>query len=425
MPQTENLIAFLRDQIGKPYILGSAGPDTYDCSGLTYTAFKEKCNIELPRSSTDQYGSGEAVEKNNLREGDMVFFDTGWSERNPDHCGVYTGNGNFINANSYYNSVKEEKLDSTYWGPLYYGARRILNETNNNNSSNASSSSTSNSSSSGSNTSNTNSSSITSNNTNVLKKGDNNDTVKNLQESLKSYGYLDKNTTSTGYYGDQTVKAVTEFQITYQIISASSDSIAGIYEENTKNILQKLSAPFSDVPLTHAYARYIAYLSKRNIVEGYAGEVFKPEQNINRAEALKIILTTFNIASTTETTLPFTDVKKTDWFYPYVKTAYLNNIVSGYDTPQGKIFKPGDSITRAEAIKIIINTGNISLVTETSVTFTDNKTDGWYYEYINTAIALGMLISRTKNTIEPNAPITREELCRAIVKADLLIKYNM
>lgn len=409
MSQITSLIKFLRSQIGKPYNLGATGPAEYDCSGLVYSAYKNSCQIDLPRLSNEQYQAGSNVEYSTLQPGDIVFFDTGWSERNPDHCGIYTGDGNFINANSYYNAVKEEALESNYWKPLYYGARRILDNRNS-----GLSSSTVASTNSTVNTSNHNAA--------ILQKGMQGSAVQALHQKLAGYGYLSASESNNNTFDDQTVKALQEFQIGYLIIKKLTDPVAGIYEGQTKIKLDHLAAPMADVPVSSAFAPYIAFLLNRNIIQGYAGHVFKPNQAINRAEALKIILETFGITSNDTTALPFKDVKKTDWFYEYLQNAYRLGIIKGFESSSGIMFKPADSITRAEAVKIILALCKIPLVYPASSHFTDISKGDWYYQYIETAGTLKMLVPNNSWKIEANRSITRAELCQAVVRA-YLAKY--
>jgi cell wall-associated NlpC family hydrolase len=79
-------------QLGKPYEWGAAGPDTFDCSGLTMWAWA-KAGVSLPHHSGSQYNQGTHVSQSELRPGDLVFFGSPIH-----HVGIYVGNGNMINA---------------------------------------------------------------------------------------------------------------------------------------------------------------------------------------------------------------------------------------------------------------------------------------------------------------------------------------
>ncbi|HKH55651.1 MAG TPA: C40 family peptidase, partial [Propionibacteriaceae bacterium] len=107
-------LAFAKAQLGKPYQFASAGPDSYDCSGLTSASWKA-AGVTLPRTSQAQFGVGRAVSKSELAPGDLVFFYSGLS-----HVGLYAGNGMLIHAPHPGSSVEYIKMS---YMP-YAGARR-------------------------------------------------------------------------------------------------------------------------------------------------------------------------------------------------------------------------------------------------------------------------------------------------------------
>ena len=81
-----------KEQLGDKYKYGAAGPDKWDCSGLTMKAWAE-AGVKLPHSSSQQYKIGTKVKKADLQPGDLVFFYSG-----PSHVGIYAGNGQVIHA---------------------------------------------------------------------------------------------------------------------------------------------------------------------------------------------------------------------------------------------------------------------------------------------------------------------------------------
>lgn len=107
-------LAFAKAQLGKPYQFASAGPNSYDCSGLTYASWRA-AGVTLPRTSQAQYGVGRAVSKSELALGDLVFFYSGLS-----HVALYAGNGMVIHAPHPGSSVEYIKMS---YMP-YAGARR-------------------------------------------------------------------------------------------------------------------------------------------------------------------------------------------------------------------------------------------------------------------------------------------------------------
>lgn len=122
-PLGEQIVAFALQYVGYPYIYGTAGPDTFDCSGFTsyvYAHFGYKLN----RSSKDQIKDGVAVSKENLQQGDLVLFSSNGSY--PTHVGLYIGDGNIVHASTEKDGVKISSLDTSYYIQTYFGARRVL-----------------------------------------------------------------------------------------------------------------------------------------------------------------------------------------------------------------------------------------------------------------------------------------------------------
>ncbi|REK85579.1 peptidoglycan endopeptidase [Streptomyces inhibens] len=115
---TATLVAFLKAQLGKAYVLGASGPSSYDCSGLTQAAFSQ-IGIDLPRVSQDQSTAGTQVGLDNLQVGDILYWGSAGSAY---HVGVYVGNGNFIGAQNPSTGIVERPL--SYDMPT--GAVRVL-----------------------------------------------------------------------------------------------------------------------------------------------------------------------------------------------------------------------------------------------------------------------------------------------------------
>ncbi|MFI2300559.1 NlpC/P60 family protein [Actinacidiphila glaucinigra] len=85
-------IEFARAQLGKPYVYGATGPNSYDCSGLTQAAWGA-AGVSIPRVTYDQVDFGSRVSADQLQPGDLVFF---YSDIT--HVGLYIGGGQMIHA---------------------------------------------------------------------------------------------------------------------------------------------------------------------------------------------------------------------------------------------------------------------------------------------------------------------------------------
>ncbi|GHB44039.1 glycoside hydrolase [Streptomyces viridiviolaceus] len=102
--KAEKALAFARAQIGKPYVWGATGPDSYDCSGLTQAAWKA-ADVTLPRTTYDQVAAGTTVPISQAQPGDLVFF-----YDDVTHVGLYIGNGMMIHAPKPGTYVREESV---------------------------------------------------------------------------------------------------------------------------------------------------------------------------------------------------------------------------------------------------------------------------------------------------------------------------
>ena len=107
------VVSYAYQFIGRPYVFGATGPDSFDCSGFTQYVFKNAAGVSLPRTTYDQINVGTPVAYSDLQPGDLVFPHTG-------HVGIYIGGGQMIHAPSTGDVVK---VSSVY---KFYTARRVV-----------------------------------------------------------------------------------------------------------------------------------------------------------------------------------------------------------------------------------------------------------------------------------------------------------
>jgi len=142
------------------------------------------------------------------------------------------------------------------------------------------------------------------------------------------------------------------------------------------------SVPFTDIT-GHWAETYIEALRLRCILSGVSAGVFAPNQSITRAEFTKIVLKGFHIpVQMTVTEKPFPDVETTAWYAPYIAAAKAKGIVMGY--PNGN-FKPDQAIDRVEALKILLLASGVDLsdtVVTPEKMFIDTFADEWYAVYV-------------------------------------------
>lgn len=120
----KELTSYARSLIGTPYQYGGSSPKTgFDCSGFVGHVFRYSADIVLPRNSQQISRHGQAVKPKELREGDLVFYDT--NNQAYSHVGIYLGKDRFIHAPSNGGGVRVEDMKLDYWRKHYNGARRI------------------------------------------------------------------------------------------------------------------------------------------------------------------------------------------------------------------------------------------------------------------------------------------------------------
>lgn len=107
--KAEAALKIAKAQLGKPYKWGATGPNSFDCSGLTYYAYKNGAKVSIPRTSREQSKFGKKVSKSELKPGDLVFFGKGSSV---SHVGMYIGNDQYIHSPQTGDVVKISKLSS-------------------------------------------------------------------------------------------------------------------------------------------------------------------------------------------------------------------------------------------------------------------------------------------------------------------------
>jgi cell wall-associated NlpC family hydrolase len=99
-PKRAKMVNFAEKQLGEPYIFGAAGPNSWDCSGLTMAA-AEQVGIGLVHQASQQWAATQRIATQSAQAGDLVFFNPGTSGAPaglPGHVGVMTGNTGFIHA---------------------------------------------------------------------------------------------------------------------------------------------------------------------------------------------------------------------------------------------------------------------------------------------------------------------------------------
>ena len=125
----EYVIHVAETKLGCPYVYGSFGPNSFDCSGFTTYCFRQ-INVELKHSAyTQGYDNSlKQLTMAQLRRGDLVYFDTVSDSDLSDHAGIYMGGGKFIHASSSGGQVIISTLASGYYNRVFSWGRRALDD---------------------------------------------------------------------------------------------------------------------------------------------------------------------------------------------------------------------------------------------------------------------------------------------------------
>lgn len=169
-----------------------------------------------------------------------------------------------------------------------------------------------------------------------------------------------------------------------------------------------LSSWYFDVPDHHVYYDGIYYMTQAGFVSGYEDGSFQPLKEVNRVEALKMILEVSEVEEKTEgITLTFSDTDESAWYADYLKTALNLAILSGY--PDGT-FKPENTVNRVEALKMLLLAEQRALPS--------SEGEEWYSAYLEYAKIHALLVPDETGDYLPGQKLTRGEL------ADLIYRFK-
>ena len=110
--------------LGVPYRKGGTNANTgFDCSGFVRSMFEQTVGKVLPRRASDQAAATEKIDKQDLKPGDLVFFNT--MRQTFSHVGIYLGDNKFIHSPKPGQQVRVDDMRQAYWDRRFTGARRV------------------------------------------------------------------------------------------------------------------------------------------------------------------------------------------------------------------------------------------------------------------------------------------------------------
>jgi len=122
--RASDLVVKAMGLLGVPYRRGGANENTgFDCSGFVRHMYEQSIGLVLPRRADEQAKVTQSIERNELKPGDLVFFNT--MRRTFSHVGIYMGNSQFIHSPHSGSSVRVDDMREAYWNNRFTGARRV------------------------------------------------------------------------------------------------------------------------------------------------------------------------------------------------------------------------------------------------------------------------------------------------------------
>lgn len=181
------------------------------------------------------------------------------------------------------------------------------------------------------------------------------------------------------------------------------------------------AASFPDVPASSPYKTAINALADQKIINGNPDGTFAPDRTVNRAEFLTLLYRAKSMTTSAPSAACFKDVPVSAWFAGVICDAAAKTFVSGYGD---KTFKPEQAVNRVEALKMMFTVFGLSQQTSAEASakvtlYTDVSSSAWYMQYLLAAFKLNILpvpgVSST--TFGPDRPLSRAEAAAYIYNA--------
>ena len=165
---------------------------------------------------------------------------------------------------------------------------------------------------------------------------------------------------------------------------------------------------------------YINQIVNRGIASGKRKGIFAPNDLITRAELTKIAVNAFGFEVPESLfSSPFKDIEINTWYAPYIYAAKIFELVKGYTDGE---FRPNDFINRVEALKILLIGSDVDINPSLTVKYKDTKVDSWYTKYLAFAARNKIISGYGDGTFGPGNFITRAEVAKIVIKILEILK---
>ncbi len=176
--------------------------------------------------------------------------------------------------------------------------------------------------------------------------------------------------------------------------------------------VQAESISFKDVPSTSSYYASINQLTELGAISGFPDGTFKPGESLTRGQAAKIIAQVLNLDGATATDPSFSDVPKSHQYYNAIAALAEADIIGGYED---NTFKVSETITRGQLAKVLAQAFELKTKDNSELPFTDVTES--YKPFVKALYDNGIATGTSENTFSLNKPVTRGQAVNLITRA--------
>jgi murein DD-endopeptidase MepM/ murein hydrolase activator NlpD len=212
---------------------------------------------------------------------------------------------------------------------------------------------------------------------------------------------------------------IAEFRVTPQGEFGLKISVEGNGLKYSTEILQ--ASVFPDLNEEDENFVAISFLKENDVIRGYPDGTFKPENPVSRVEALKFIYEGLDKEIAGSRILPFSDTDSKAWYARYVAAGLKDRVIQGYSD---NVFKPANQVTKAEFLKMLLESssdGNAAV--SGNPAFSDVEAGSWYEKYFSSAKQMN-LIDSNSNKINPHQALSRAEVSEILYRLMVIKATN-
>lgn len=179
---------------------------------------------------------------------------------------------------------------------------------------------------------------------------------------------------------------------------------------------------FTDIGPEHPNAAAIRFLKDENVIGGYPDGSFRPENTVNRVEALKMLMLAFGVQTGVSGPLSFKDTEQGAWYAGIVAAAVERGIVKGYDDGR---FRPSQTVNRAEYLKILFNAAGVAFEGALiAKPYEDVERADWFAPFAVMANRKNLL-DAPDNRLRPGDGMTRADVAETIYRMKMIEKEGL